>query len=225
MKTGQPLAKSTSGVTTSTSVVFGSGTSSLTQANVHGCTVLYAVSKYAVYEAHLWESPGFVSSQNGTVAFNEQAFQTNIISYLTNDANLKLPQLTGSAAYPDPGTQIYIGTPVAATGQGAKYASQISRIASTVNQVLGLSAEPAEYYYTTTSTDGENNWLFQYNENTCNKPVWQIWYGGVADNALWSASQTSSSCASSAATPSRTPGYPAYTPSTMMVMPKATPAY
>ncbi|RAK95372.1 uncharacterized protein BO80DRAFT_459814 [Aspergillus ibericus CBS 121593] len=225
MRSGQLLAKDTSGMSSSETVVFGSGSTIFSQTNIRGCTVLMVVSKYAVYQAHLWEAPGFVTNQNGTVAFDEQQFQTTILDFLTNDPNLKMPQLAGSTAYPDAGTQVYIGTPIATTGQGAKYASQISEVVSTVNSVLGLSTSPTEYYYTTTNSDGEGKWLFKYNANTCNKPVWQMWYGDVADNALWSSSETSSCATSASVTPART-AFPASTgASTFMMLPKTTASY
>ncbi|PYI04802.1 hypothetical protein BO78DRAFT_319512, partial [Aspergillus sclerotiicarbonarius CBS 121057] len=226
MRSGQLLAKDTSGMTTSETVVFGSGSTTFSQTNIQGCTVLMVVSKYAVYQAHLWESPGFVTDQNGTVAFDEQEFQTTVLDFLTNDPNLKMAQLTGSTAYPDAGTQVYIGTPSSTTGEGAKYSSQISEVASTVNSVLGLSTTPTEYYYTNTNSDGDGKWLFQYNANTCNKPVWQIWYGDVANNALWSSSETSSCAASASVTPARTAASPAPTKtSSFMVLPKTTASY
>lgn len=48
------------------------------QDEIRGCTVLLIVSKYAVYQAHLWEVPSMRINEGGRLVPNEKAFQQNI---------------------------------------------------------------------------------------------------------------------------------------------------
>ncbi|GAT19083.1 similar to An01g14440 [Aspergillus luchuensis] len=181
-----------------------SQTSTSSSASASTTEVLFVVSKYAVYQAHLWQKPGFVVVKEGRAVLDEETFKTKILDYLASDTNLKDERLTGSSKYPSPDTKVYIGTPLARTGkQAPRYPEQVKRIAAQVNSVLGLSAEPTEYDYETIKskddsdeamssdiTYGEGKFLFQY-RGSCASPTWQVWYGGKASGPLWEASQSS----------------------------------
>ncbi|OJZ84825.1 hypothetical protein ASPFODRAFT_35035 [Aspergillus luchuensis CBS 106.47] len=205
MRKGKLLAKDSSNMkSTSETIGFGDDPFNFSQINIRGCTVIVVVSKYAVYQAHLWQKPGFVVVKEGRAVLDEETFKTKILDYLASDTNLKDERLTGSSKYPSPDTKVYIGTPLARTGkQAPRYPEQVKRIAAQVNSVLGLSAEPTEYDYETIKskddsdeamssdiTYGEGKFLFQY-RGSCASPTWQVWYGGKASAPLWEASQSS----------------------------------
>ncbi|PYH28128.1 uncharacterized protein BO87DRAFT_464025 [Aspergillus neoniger CBS 115656] len=205
MRKGKLLAKDSSNMKSTSEIIgFGDDPFNFSQINIRGCTVIVVVSKYAVYQAHLWQKPGFVVVKEGRAVLDEETFKTKILDYLASDANLKDERLTGSSKYSSPDTKVYIGTPLARTGkQAPRYPEQVKRIAAQVNSVLGLSAEPTEYDYETIKskddsdeamssdiTYGEGKFLFQYH-GSCASPTWQVWYGGKASGPIWEASQGS----------------------------------
>ncbi|GKZ36055.1 hypothetical protein AbraIFM66950_006930 [Aspergillus brasiliensis] len=223
MRKGKLLAKDSANMKTTSEIIgFTDDPFNFSQINIRGCTVIVVVSKYAVYQAHLWQKPGFVVVKDGRAVLDEETFKTKILDYLASDANLKDDRLTGSSKYPSPDTKVYIGTPLARTGkQAPRYPEQVKRIAAQVNSVLGLSAEPTEYDYETIKskddsdegmssdiTYGEGKFLFQYH-GSCASPTWQVWYGGKANGALWEATQSSAqkrsdSCSLSSSAPHAT---------------------
>lgn len=168
------------------------------QRKIEGCTVLLIVSKYAVYQAHLWEDPSMRIEKGGKFIPNEEGFQRNILDYLDQDNELRKPQLKGTdtnGEYPEASPQVYMFTPKSRTGADRpQYRDEVDRINEKVKAALDLPAtrEPEIFKYQ--KIMGKLfSVLFMYDPNNndskdpCNQQAaWNVWWGGRFNGPVFS---------------------------------------
>lgn len=185
-----PKDESVHGMSTSKTYDLGENPLKFGQEEIRGCTILSVVSKYAVYQAHLWEVPSMRIKEGGRFVPNENAFQQNILDYLDHDNELRKPQLKGTGdngEYPDAAPQVYMFTPKSRTGRDQpQYKEEVNRINEKVKAALGLPAtkEPEIFNYQKPGTNAVSV-LFMYDPNDndagdgCKKEAaWNAWWGG-----------------------------------------------
>ena len=197
MREAQQLPQDRNGASTSKTYNLGDKPVKFGQGNIRGCTVLLVVSKYAVYQAHLWEVPSMRKKEGHKLLPNENVFQQNILEYLDHDNELRKPQLKGSGAngqYPNASPQVYIITPKSPRGSGLQYSNKVNQIGEKVNTVLGLpqNTEPKIYDYQKFGST-VNSVLFMYDpnnndsEDSCEKEAaWNAWWSGSWKDPVFS---------------------------------------
>lgn len=147
------LPQDQSGMSTSKTYDLGENPLKFGQRNIRGCTIILVVSKYAVYQAHLWEVPSMRIKEGGRLVPNEKVFQQNILEYLDQDKELRKPQLKGTGTngeYPGASPQVYMFTPKSRTGADRpQYTDEVNRITEKVKEALDLPAarEPEMFNY------------------------------------------------------------------------------
>lgn len=192
------LPQDKSGMSTSKTYDLGENPLKFGQEKIQGCTVLLIVSKYAVYQAHLWEDPSMKIEKGDKFVPNEEGFQRNILEYLDQDNELRKPQLKGTGTngeYPNASPQVYLFTPKSRTGADRpQYRDEVNRINEKVRAALDLPAtrEPEIFNYQKIMSKTFSV-LFMYDPNNNNskdpckqEAAWNAWWGGRFNGPVFS---------------------------------------
>lgn len=184
------LPQDTSGRGLSTSKTYYLGESPLKfgQGGIQGCTILLVVSKYAVYQTHLWETPSMRKKEGQQLVPNENAFQQNILKYLDHDNELRKPQLKGTGTngeYPDASPQVYMFTPKSPAGDRPRYRDEVNHIYEKAKAALDLPSTEVPKKLSYQEIFGKAfSVLFMYDPNNndskdlCEQEAaWNAWWG------------------------------------------------
>ncbi|MCJ1275967.1 hypothetical protein MMC21_003772 [Puttea exsequens] len=134
------------GESTAKSVAIAGDSVRLGMQQIHGCTMLYILSRKRAYIGHFWESMSFWRWKDANPD-REAAFQTQVIGFLTNGltANGQVqPGLAPFAAdFPPATTFALILSPDTSLDPGAPanvllYDDQISQMADEIGRILGM---------------------------------------------------------------------------------------